>query len=154
MEYRGVFRSLQALFTSCWTVGMSRKFPPNFIRVILKRGRCDHCPLPVVHKPQKRKQINSQTMYFASTNILNHLFLKVVGKIKASKLKCKYARPGYISLLKTTIIGKSNSRDLIGSAAMVYQPLYHAQIVASMKSSSSGRSCKMNSTKSNMMCPN
>ena len=41
--------------------------------------------------------------------------------------------------------------DLIGLAAMVYEPLYHARGMATIKLSS-GHSCKTKSTKSRNIC--
>ena len=46
------------------------------------------------------------------------------------------------AVIKNWIIVQCNSRDLIGLAAMVYEPVYHAQEIATIKFSV--YSCKRN----------
>ena len=47
-------------------------------------------------------------------------------------------------VIKNWIIGKLNSRDLIGLVSMGYEPLYHAREIAAIKLFS-GCSCKVKS---------
>ena len=51
------------------------------------------------------------------------------------------------AVIKNVITGQCNSRVLIGLAAMVYQQLYHAREVATIKLFS-GCPCKANTTRS------
>ena len=54
-------------------------------------------------------------------------------KFVQSKLGCLRL---ITNITKNWIIVLCNSRDLIGSAAMVYKPLYHAQEIETIKLSS------------------
>ena len=54
---------------------------------------------------------------------------------------------GISAMIKNWIIIQCNSRDLNGLVAMVYEPLYHAREIATIKLSS-GCSCKAKSVRS------
>ena len=59
-------------------------------------------------------------------------FRRLIKKWKAWKARYTIARNELTAIIKNWIIVYCNSRVLIGWAAMVYEPLYHAQEVATI----------------------